>query len=188
MTLPETRTIQLVHVLPGRARLRLSWLRGDEGAATALADGLVKLPGVTQVDVRLHTGSVLSRYDPGRVHIDRIVEEIGRLTGVAQVVLPGQPLPPPPRRRLGKSALAHEVSAFFRGLNADVLRATDGSLDLGTAVTTTFVIAGALGVTLQHELSAPPWFNLAWWGVRTFISFEQEEPDEPAREDGGRAA
>jgi hypothetical protein len=47
-------------------------------------------------------------------------------------------------------------------------------------VTSGFLMAGALRVVLHHELPAPQWFNLAWWGFRTFMTFEKETPTDAA--------
>jgi hypothetical protein len=188
MAAPERRWIQVVRVLPGRVRLRLPWLRESPAAAAALADGLAKLSALTAVEVRARTGSVLGLCSPAagpmEAVVDAVVAEARRLTGVDEVVPLGQEPPTVPVRLPETAAIAREVSSFFRGINADVLRATEGSFDLGTAVTAGFVVAGALGVMIEGEIAAPPWFNLAWWGIRTFISFEQGGPEADTSNDG----
>ena len=35
--------------------------------------------------------------------------------------------------------------------------------------------AGAADVIASGKLPLPPWFNLAWWGFRTFMTTEQPE-------------
>jgi hypothetical protein len=47
-------------------------------------------------------------------------------------------------------------------------------------VTSGFLVAGALRLMLYRELPASQWFNLAWWGFRTFMTFEKEAPAPPA--------
>jgi len=34
-------------------------------------------------------------------------------------------------------------------------------------------------VLLKGEIVSPPWFNLAWWGFRTFMTFERDAGDHP---------
>ena len=45
---------------------------------------------------------------------------------------------------------------------------------MGTLTTFGFLGAGALNVALRRQAPAPPWFNLAWWGIRTFMLFEAD--------------
>jgi hypothetical protein len=72
----------------------------------------------------------------------------------------------------------------FRGLDEELLRITEGGMDLGVLVTLGFVVAGAFEVMVTQKIPAPPWFNLAWWGFRTFMTVEA-----PAiRENGAGAA
>jgi hypothetical protein len=189
MTPAAPRYIQVVSVLPGRVRLRLSWLHGHPDEATRVAHGLAKLPGLATVEVRTKSGSVLCFCDeptPADMEavVAGVVSETRRLTGVEHVVPLGREPPRELAPPLATAAIAREVSAFFRSINADVLRATDGAFDLGTAVTTGFVVAGAVEVAIEGEIVPPPWFNLAWWGIRTFISFEQGQAADATAQSG----
>jgi len=56
---------KIVCDLPGRLRLRLSPLKGDEHLAAACTAALVGTPGINQVQVSPHSGSILICYDPG---------------------------------------------------------------------------------------------------------------------------
>jgi hypothetical protein len=62
----------------------------------------------------------------------------------------------------------------------DAIAATPGAVDLGTLATLAFVGAGALEVAVSKKLPMPPWFNLAWWGFRTFMTVEKPEIDATA--------
>jgi hypothetical protein len=52
---------------------------------------------------------------------------------------------------------------------------SDGSVDLGTLATLGMLGAGAVQVATTGALPFAPWFNLAWWGFRTFVTSEQQE-------------
>lgn len=50
---------EIVHTLPGRTRLRIAARRGQGTFFAAVATGLLSLPGVSQVNIRPLTGSIL---------------------------------------------------------------------------------------------------------------------------------
>ena len=51
-----------VHHVPGRLRVRLQSVKGCEASAAATRAALVGIPGVTDVEVRILTGSVVVHY------------------------------------------------------------------------------------------------------------------------------
>jgi hypothetical protein len=174
----RARHIHLAHVSPGRLRVRLPWMRGDRGAAEALADRLVELDGVLDIQVRLRTGSVLCRFDTQRIDDARVVSEIRRHTGVT-IVLRGDAAPPaaarPPLRN--GSRVAGMLADLMRDLDAGIADATDGRIDLGALAGIVLLGAGAAEIASAGRIPAPPWFSLAWWAFRTFtISSEAHPP------------
>ena len=181
MTPAHPRIIQIVHVSDGRIRLRLAWLHHAPDDATTLADALAALPGMVEVSVRPRTGSVLCAYDPDLLDAERIVTTVRRHTRVAAVLRPGEQLPEPPRGRAVPtgSSVARAMAASFSAIDRDVLAATDGRLDLGTLTGLGFLAAGAAEIAATRTLPAPPWFNLAWWALRTFTLFDHSAPEPP---------
>lgn len=63
----KVETLQLVHALPGRVRLRMERLKGNAALAAETAEMIASVEGVEQVTTNIHTGSILIRYDPGRL-------------------------------------------------------------------------------------------------------------------------
>lgn len=55
---------ELVHAMPGRARLRIAEKRGDAAFFSAIALRISALPGVLQVDARPLTGSIVIEHGP----------------------------------------------------------------------------------------------------------------------------
>lgn len=173
------RVIYLVHASHGRTRLRLPWLRRDATLATPLAEGLQRMEGLEEVEVRPFTGSVLCVHDPYELSVDALLEEVRRLTGITTVVRPGEEPPEEEEAELLQalsegSNVARAATEFFKGVNVDVLRATEGRADLGTLTTLGFMVAGAVDVAVTGKLPFPPWFNLAWWAFRTFATVEEK--------------
>jgi hypothetical protein len=169
------RYIQIVHALPGRTRLRLPWLKDDHDTATRLADQLARLPGVQELEVRPYTGSLLCQHDDHRLDRARLVAHVCALSGIDQVVALGETPPAPPLRPDAPTAnvVARELHGLFRDLNENVLRATEGNMDLPTLITVGFLGAGAAEVAVTGRLPLPPWFNLAWWGYSLFETHER---------------
>jgi hypothetical protein len=64
------------------------------------------------------------------------------------------------------------VAKMAHDLNQEVLRVTDSKIDLGILATLGFFAAGAAEVVYKKVIPAPPWFNVAWWGFRTFVTME----------------
>ncbi|WP_375744177.1 hypothetical protein NR800_04890 [Corallococcus interemptor] len=186
------RIIYVIHTSPGRTRLRLPWLRHDAKQATSLADDLLRVEGVHEVQVRPYTGSVLCLHDPQDLDTGHLLAQVRRRTGVDVVVHPGE-APPPEEAALLRSlaegsGVARAASLFFKGVNVDVLRATGGHMDLGALATLGFAAAGAVEVAMKGKLSAPPWFSLGWWAFRTFVSTEEvaiQNTQAQVRQDGG---
>jgi hypothetical protein len=167
------RWIAIAHALPERTRLRCPALRRDDPACERLADTLARVPGVHAVHVRPYTGSVLIEHDPG-VAAPALADEAARVLDCPKVLASGES-PPVPTQVPAFSSLARKIVSAARELDRDIRRKSDGSVDLGTLATLGFVGAGAAQVATTGELPLPPWFNLAWWGFRTFVTSEQRE-------------
>lgn len=188
------KIIHVIHTSPGRTRLRLPWLRRATELATSLADDLLRVEGLYEVQVRPYTGSVLCIHDPEELDVERLLEVVRRLTGVDDVAYPGEELPDGEAllQSLAEgSNVARAASLFIKGLNVEVLRATEGHLDLGALAALGFVVAGAVDVAIKGKISAPPWFNLGWWAFRTFATVEGvaiQHTAPPVRHDNGQGA
>jgi hypothetical protein len=184
----EDRFIQIIHSVPGRLRLRLPWLRRESEETTRLADRLVAVPGMLEVEVRARTGSVLCRYDPARLDVDRIVQAMKEATGAATVLEAGQQPPRAHPHTVGstRAAVARELTSLFRDLNDACLRVSDGTVDLPTVAAFGFAAAGAAQIVVRQQIPPPPWFNLGWWGFRLIAMFEGDDAmeHEGARLDG----
>jgi hypothetical protein len=168
------RFIQIAHVVPGRARFRLAWLRHDRSEATDIADALQALPGMKVVELRPFTGSLLCQHDRDRLDAGVIAQELQRITGGAPVLARGEHPPTPTYTGALRSLLANEVNALFRDANDVILRNSQGMIDLGTIAAGGLAAASAVKVLTDRRLPAPQWFNLAWWGFRTFLTFEND--------------
>jgi hypothetical protein len=165
------RCLVIAHHLPERTRLRSPVLRKDRPACERLADALAAVPGVREVAIRPHTGSALIAHDRG-LSIGILVDAACGALAIDRVLAAGEK-PPPDAEVPPFSSIARKLVLAVRELDRDIRRGSDGSVDLGTLATLGLLGAGAAGVVTSGKLQLPPWFNLAWWGFRTFMTTEQ---------------
>jgi hypothetical protein len=165
--------VHVVHAIAGRTRLRCPKLRRDRQACEILADALTACEGVREVRVRPYTASVLVLHAP-EVTSGELAELARSVLALERVLGLGERAPRP-QDVPELSRLAKIAAAAFRRIDRDVKRASEGSVDLGTLVTALFFGAGALQMASERQVELPPWFNLAWWGYRTFMTNEQQE-------------
>lgn len=167
------RWIAIAHHLPERTRLRSPALRRDEAACDRLAETLARLPGVLAVHVRPYTGSALVEHEP-EVLLDMLADAAASVLDGARVLARDE-RPPLGDEIPALSSLARKIVRATRDLDRDIRRHSAGSVDLGTLATIGFLGAGAAEIARKGELPLPPWFTLAWWGFRTFMTAEQRE-------------
>lgn len=76
---------KIVHAMPGRARLRIAARRGDGVFFASIATGLLAIPGVSRVETRPLTGSVVIEHAEPFARITSAAEQ-GRLFVLADAV------------------------------------------------------------------------------------------------------
>jgi hypothetical protein len=169
--------LALAHHLSDRTRLRSPALRKNAAACTRLADALAAVPGVREVRIRPYTGSALITHDPG-VTLDALTQvACGALDG-ARLLAHGE-APPLSAAVPAFSSVRQKLAAIAQEIDRDIRRSSDGSVDLGTLTTLGLVGAGAAQVAASGQLPMPPWFNLAWWAYRTFMTTHNGAPPSP---------
>ncbi len=184
MASDENFYIQIAHQVPGRTRLRIGPAPVDVVLAEQMANTLVAVPGMGEVQINRRTGSVLCQHDEGTT-AGAILAALGPEAFPAKILQPGE-TPAAAPVIAGPSAVGRAMAGAFRSINAELLTVTKGSLDLGTAAAFGFVGAGAFEVAATGKLPVPPWFNLAWWAFRTFMTFETgARADAPAPQPKG---
>jgi hypothetical protein len=173
MAASAQRVVQVAHKMPGRLRISLPWLRADRVEAQSLADHLASVGGMTRAEVRMRTGSVVCEYDEKILDEGKILSIVRRLTNVRHVLMPDET----PPRNIEERTTSHGghvgavIEQAFRSANDEMLRVTDGRLDMGVAGAFAFLAAGVAEIFATGQIEPPPWFNLAWWAFRTFTIF-----------------
>ena len=186
----DPRMVTIAHALPTRVRLaapRLAWHRE---ACERIAHALAERGGLARVIVRPPTGSVIVEGADGPLAAEALRAELEALLREAHDD-EGRPLAEPAQEsRHGPTRIARAVAHAASGINADVRAALDGLADLGTVLPLVFAIGGIAQVGARRDMPSPTWFNLLWWSLRSFMTFNfeavTEEEGQAGHPDGAR--
>ena len=160
-------SVAVIHAIPGRMRLRIPSLKGNEDLARPLREHLSSIPGVARLDVNPVTGSVLvvhhAREATPPELVQSLAEGLAPLVGVDQRRLQAHLSHD---ARPGRSH--HSVHGFFKDLNASFKSATGGA-DLSLLVPALLILLGFRRLLSEGGLHAPRWYDFMWFGFATYL-------------------
>lgn len=148
---PATVTARVVHVLPGRVRLRISGLRGSE--LLSLRDRIASVPGVMDVQATPRTGSVLIRGDAVSLST---LEVASRHSGL-QLMTEREP-----QRPLNEYLLDR-----FDAVDKRLLQATGRRLDLASVAV--LALFGTAAVQMMRGQFSAPAITILWYAASTVL-------------------
>lgn len=173
--------VVVVHALPRRVHLRARALAAQRDACERVAAALARVPGHDRVSVRERTGSVIVESEEATLDPGRIAARLAELVDAARDE-EGRPITAA-RARPGTTRVAEAVVSSFAAINADVAEALEGEADLGALLPVAFAGLGLVEIAATGKLPVPPWFNLFWWSLRSFMTFNH--PPRADEESGG---
>jgi hypothetical protein len=151
--------------------VRAPLLAGQPDACRRIAWVLARDPAYERVSVRPGTGSVFATREDGAIDAEDLASHVSGLVE-AERDAEGEPLVGrSPRDVPGPTRVAHAVAHAVSQINADVSAALDHRADLGTLLPVAFAIGGVVEVSKTGKLPVPTWFNLLWWSLRSFMTF-----------------
>ncbi|MGK3995429.1 HMA2 domain-containing protein [Sorangium sp. So ce1024] len=177
--------VLVAHVLERRVRLRAPALAGHRGACERVAEQLSADPACEVVRVRPATGSVIIERLEGGLDAERLRGRLVELVNEARDDEGHLLSASRPDAHPGPTRVARALTHAFAGINADVREALDYRADLGTLLPVVFATAGLAEVGVTRRLPVPAWFNLLWWSLRWFMTFNQGAVSEEQRSAGG---
>ncbi len=170
----EFKGLKVVHALPGRVRLKAAEIKGNPSLARQAQEKLAKVPGITQVEAKPGTGSLLVHYDTEHLFsmasMEILSETLGELFPEIEIgaLMAGLlSLTENPGLNPG-SALAEGITGSFGALNTGVSSIT-GGLDLKVLVPLALIFFGLRGLWTSEKIPAPSWSNLLWFGFASFV-------------------
>jgi hypothetical protein len=170
--------VTIQQTLPRRVRLSAPLLSYHREACARVASALASEGPFTKVTVRPATGSVIVEGEPGSLAADRLAQRLADLVAAEHdeqghlLVEPRSELHPGPTRVA--RAVAHAVAS----INTDVRGSLDERADLGTILPVIFALGGMAEVAATGKMPVPTWFNLLWWSLRSFMTFNIEAVEE----------
>lgn len=154
------QTLEVVHSIPGRLRVRVPAAGDTEGLTEAVAS----LPGVISVVWSPLTRGLLVLYDRERADEPAIVAAIADHTQVD--VSP----PAAPSTNGGRPTVAGAVSSVFGAVNARVAGTTGGALTLGVLVPAVLTLWAAREI-LSGRAAPLRWSSALWYAHSLFRDY-----------------
>jgi len=175
-----TQTIQIIHALPGRVRVRLSRLKGNASLAAEVERALRTLVGIQHVETSTTTGSVLVLYDPrllesldleafvpllglaGRLGLSFDDMDMDELQDWLHMAADGT--------RPGPSAMLGDgIATWLHSVNAGVTQVTGEWGALRTLAPLTLAFLGLRSLLLTEPLPFPAWYDYLWFAFSTYM-------------------
>lgn len=148
----------LVHSVPGRLRLKITAARGDVEYFRKLTEGLLALPGVTEVHAREITGSILIGH-PWRSSEPLAI--FGRDSGLFEL------------KELALEPIAQQATVRVQRLHERMMRLTRGEVGIRSAALVALMALG-LAQTARGQFLAPA-SSLLWYALQ-LAGIPQESP------------
>jgi hypothetical protein len=162
----EGRHGRIVHATKGRIRIKLDREALTPELVDDLRAALSRTPGVTSVEARPRTGSVIVGYDPSQLDADEVANI---LHASASVNLEAPPEPAPRAATGTVSTTAHTIHRAFHEVDVRIAGVTGGRWDLRTAVPIAFALLAVRQIVVGGvQASTAPWYVLAWYAFDSF--------------------
>ena len=166
--------VQIVHLSPGRLRLRVRRGALEDQTLQAAERALAGLAGVREVRENPIARSVLIRYDGDAVELAAVLAAVSR-AGVT-VVPSDRPIQGAgPVTTVDRTDLSKSITTLADLVDRRVADLTGGRADLRTLVPISFAIL-AVRQALAGQVTAVPWYALAWYAFDSFVKLRRADP------------
>ena len=178
-------TVTIGQALPRRVRLVAPPLAWHRDACERVGRALAAEGSLARVEIDPATGSVIVEGEDPPLAASALAARLAELLRDERDEQ-GRPLDVRrPEERPGPTRIARAVVTAVAGINADVRAALDQRADLGTLLPVAFALAGLFEVGATGRMPVPTWFNLLWWSLRSFMSFNIRAVEEEVQEGPG---
>jgi hypothetical protein len=163
--------IRIVHVMPGRVRLKASPVKGDPALAQQVQTKLRGVSGVHEVQANPLTGSILLGVD-----LVQLLEPAALADALSELFPEIEALELASRISTGAGEAAADpggtltegLAGSISTLNTRISNLT-GGLDLKLLLPLTLLYLGLRRLLTDKEAPAPAWYDFLWFGFSTFI-------------------
>jgi hypothetical protein len=147
----QAPSIEYIHHVPGRLRVRVPEVRRNPTAAASLEQVLQDTPGVRSVEARELTGSVVILYDRSRTNAIAVVRILDDHRGRFQSADARQGGTPPLAPPLATQALIRSRANRNAGRPPVGIRHKDGSSTFGSELAS-WVLKKSIEIALERSL------------------------------------
>jgi len=152
------------HSSPGRLRVKIASLKGEEKALADCKDQVAQCPGVIRVDVSPVTGSMLFLHQSSITAIAEyartkelfLLQEEGQIQG------------------RGSGNLHQNITETFKGVDQKIRSLTDGEMNMGGLAFVVLMGAGVMQI-LNGNAGALPWYGAFWYAFNIFLKSKEPE-------------
>ena len=190
----NTNDIEIVHVLPGRVRLKIPRIKQDSDFRRQVERQFGTVKGIERVDVHPLTGSVVVQFDPERItHADSLIA----LSQTLSSLFPKLDVSPGDFEAIAKPASKNEADsdssasadtsgstplhAFTASLNTKVADIT-GGLDIKTVLPLAFTALAVRELLVGKNLRFPSWYDFLWFSFASHHMLNKSSANESTRE------
>jgi hypothetical protein len=172
----ELEGLKVVHALPGRVRLKVAKVKGNQALARQAEKKLVQVPGIEQVEAKADTGSLLIHYSLDELFdpeaLETLSETLGELFPEIEVgaLMAGlMSLSENPAAGPGPgTAIAQGITGSLGALNTEIRKYT-GGVDLRLLAPLALIFLGLRGLWTAEKLRFPTWSEYLWFGFSSLV-------------------
>lgn len=172
----ELEGLKVVHALPGRVRLKVAKVKGNQVLARLAEKKLVQVPGIEQVEAKANTGSLLIHYSLNDLFDSEALESLSETLAelfpeieIGALMTGLMSLTENPGAVAGAgTAIAQGISGSLAALNTEIRKYT-GGLDLRLLAPLALIFLGLRGLWTAEKLRFPTWSEYLWFGFSSLI-------------------
>ena len=153
-SLLKSGPVRTEHSLPGRLRLRVPSLAGNQENCTSLATRFSGLSGIRAASANPVTGSVLLHYDKNTVRPEVLFGAVVKLLGLEEEL-----------ERVPTPVLTRELGLLGQSLDRAVYERTGGLVNGWSLLMLAIAAVGVRQVINNGARAWPAGITMVWWAV-----------------------
>jgi hypothetical protein len=171
------RDVYLVHVLPGRIRLKMEALKRNPSLAKEIQERLAPIKEAKQIQINPTTGSILVVFNPESSHSPDFHLKMAHALGISLPDVSATKNGNPGIQGNGCSpgSPAHLVQAICGSLNSAVSSSTGGIGDLRILLPAGLFVLGLRSLLMTDKIAFPLWYDFLWFAFGSYFMLNRND-------------
>ena len=189
----KTADIEIVHVLPGRVRLKVPKVKQDPVFGRQIEHQFAGVKGIERVDVHPLTGSVVVLFDQEQM---TGVDSLLALSSALSSLFPDADVSPAdfqafmtprpdgaasPNQASQAASASTQLQTLTSSFNAKIADMASG-VDIKTLLPLAFSALAARELLMGKDLRFPSWYDFLWFAFASHHMLNNTTANEPATE------